>query len=171
MQSNWRGVIVILAVLAGIFSGPLFGETLPANHVDNFTGHPRVVILSDIGNEPDDQMSLVRLLLYSNELDIEALIATTSTWQKTAVHPETMHALVARIRWCGRIFCCMPRAGPRRSILIAAFLPVRLRMAWRRRVWIRLSDGAKAIIRANDRDDRRPLWICLWGGSNTWQRR
>ncbi len=42
-------------------------------------GNPRAVILSDIGNEPDDQMSLTRLLVYSNEIDIEALVATTST--------------------------------------------------------------------------------------------
>ena len=68
------------------------GVQAPA--ADSFTGHPRVAIISDIGNEPDDQMSLVRLLMYSNELDIEALIATTSTWQKTATHPETMHKLV-----------------------------------------------------------------------------
>ncbi len=46
--------------------------------VDEFSGHPRVAILSDIGNAPDDQMSFVRLILYSNELDLEALIATTS---------------------------------------------------------------------------------------------
>src|SRR5450631_3270402 len=94
MHSNWRGTSIILAVMAGMSSGPLFGESLPANHVDNFTGHPRVIIISDIGNEPDDQMSLVRLLLYSNELDIEALIASTSTWQKSTTHAETMHALV-----------------------------------------------------------------------------
>lgn len=62
---------------------------------DDFKGHPRVAIISDIGNEPDDQMSLVRLLLYSNEIDIEALIAGTSTWQKRAIHPETMRTLVA----------------------------------------------------------------------------
>ena len=39
-------------------------------------------------------MSLVRLLLYSNEIDIEGLIASTSTWQKKALHPETMRALI-----------------------------------------------------------------------------
>ena len=50
---------------------------------------------ADIGNEPDDQNVVsVRLLLYSNELDLEAMVATTSTWQKTATHPETMHALI-----------------------------------------------------------------------------
>ena len=71
----------------------LAAQALSPTHIDDFTGKPRVII-SDIGNEPDDQMSLVRLLLYSNELDIEGLIPTTSTWQKTATHPETMHALI-----------------------------------------------------------------------------
>ena len=71
-----------------------FAEALPPTHVDDFAGKPRVVIISDIGNEPDDQMSFVRLLLYSNELDLEAMIATTSTWQKTATHPETMRQLI-----------------------------------------------------------------------------
>ena len=72
------------------------GVQAPA--ADSFTGHPRVAIISDIGNEPDDQMSFVRLLLYSNELDLEAMIATTSTWQKTATHPETMHSIVEAYR-------------------------------------------------------------------------
>jgi hypothetical protein len=66
----------------------------PFQPVDTFSGKPRVAIISDIGNEPDDQMSFVRLLLYSNGLDLEAMIAATSTWQKTATYPETMHELV-----------------------------------------------------------------------------
>lgn len=69
-------------------------QAIPPGHVDDFSGHPRVLIMSDIGNEPDDQMSLTRLLLYSNQMDIEALIASTSTWQKSVVHPETMRGLV-----------------------------------------------------------------------------
>ena len=77
----------------------------PPAQVDNFSGHPRLVVISDIGNEPDDQMSLVRLLLYSQEIDIEALIASTSTWQKTAVHPETMRALIHASDRCGPISC------------------------------------------------------------------
>ena len=72
---------------------PLLAQ-LPATHLDRFPGHPRLVVLSDIGNEPDDQMSLVRLLLYSNEINIEGLVATTSTWQKSATHAETMHKLI-----------------------------------------------------------------------------
>src|SRR3954451_23087128 len=43
---------------------------------------PRVLVLTDISNEPDDEESLVRFLVYSNEFDIEGLVATTSTWLK-----------------------------------------------------------------------------------------
>ena len=86
---------VLAAGVGLVAAGPLVGQSLPPAHVDDFTGRPRVIVISDIGNEPDDQMSLVRLLLYSNELDLEAMIATTSTWQKTVVHPETMRALIA----------------------------------------------------------------------------
>jgi hypothetical protein len=38
----------------------------------------RVLVLTDIENEPDDAQSLVRFLLYSNHFDVEGLIATTS---------------------------------------------------------------------------------------------
>src|SRR5579884_4082332 len=84
------------AVCVSAFALAVRSQT--AAHVDDFTGRPRVIILSDIGNEPDDQMSLVRLLTYSNQLEIEALIAGTSTWQKTAVHPETMRTLIRAYR-------------------------------------------------------------------------
>ena len=39
---------------------------------------PRLAVLTDIGGDPDDQQSLIRLMVYANELEIEALIATAS---------------------------------------------------------------------------------------------
>lgn len=39
---------------------------------------PRLAILTDIGGDPDDQQSLVRLLVYANEFDIELLLASAS---------------------------------------------------------------------------------------------
>ena len=29
------------------------------------------------------------------------------------------------------------------------------------------SAGAQALLQAMERDDPRPLWICVWGGANT----
>ena len=100
--------------------------------MDSFAGHPRVVILSDIANEPDDQMSFVRLLLYSNELDLEAMIASTSTWQKTATHTETMHSWSRRTARSAAICCCMRWDGLRRQSSIGASTLGNPRMAWRR---------------------------------------
>ena len=42
----------------------------------------RLLVLTDIGNEPDDAQSLVRLLTYANHFDIEGLVATTSRHQR-----------------------------------------------------------------------------------------
>ena len=87
-------LIVLLVGGYGLSSCCSEGQAVSPTHTDDFAGRPRVIVISDIGNEPDDQMSFVRLLLYSNEFDIEGMIAATSTWQKTATHPETMHALI-----------------------------------------------------------------------------
>ena len=45
---------------------------------------PRIIVLTDIENEPDDAMSMVRFLTYSNQWNVEALIATTSIHQRKA---------------------------------------------------------------------------------------
>jgi hypothetical protein len=43
-------------------------------------GRHRLVVLTDMGADNDDSQSMVRLLLYANEIDIEGLVATTSTY-------------------------------------------------------------------------------------------
>src|ERR1039458_6500291 len=99
MKPRWKRFTVFLIGACGLSLGcSLEAQALSPAHIDDFTGRPRAIVISDIGNEPDDQMSFVRLLLYSNEFDIEGLIAATSTWQRNAAHPETMHALIQAYR-------------------------------------------------------------------------
>src|SRR5215470_12068619 len=96
MNSKLLPLIFALTIrLLFTTAGGATAQSLQPGYVDEFVGKPRVVVLSDMGNEPDDQMSFVRLLLYSNELDLAALIATTSTWQKSKVQPDTMRKLIA----------------------------------------------------------------------------
>lgn len=60
------------------------------------TENPRVVILADMGNEPDEEQQIVHLLLYANKIDIEGLIAVTGKYlnpsspdpYKQVLHPE-----------------------------------------------------------------------------------
>lgn len=54
----------------------------------------RIFVLTDIGNEPDDSMSLVRLLVHSNLYQIEGLVAITSFWLPNATLPHMIHDIV-----------------------------------------------------------------------------
>ena len=51
----------------------------------------RLIVLTDIGGDPDDQMSMVRLMTYANHMDIEALIATPRGWGRS--HRNTSRKL------------------------------------------------------------------------------
>jgi len=164
-------MIVLLASVTCLHAQPL-----PATHVDDFTGRPRVVVISDIGNEPDDQMSLVRFLMYSNEFEVEALIAATSTWQKTATHPETMHKLIDAYGEVRANLLLHAKGWPTADYLNSHVFsgPAEYGMAGTHFSQNQgevgqpsISPGAEAIIRAVDRDDPRPVWICIWGGANT----
>ena len=160
-----RESIRLLSFVVGV---SLYAQTSSAPPaVDNFKGRPRAIILSDIGNEPDDQMSLVRLLLYSNEIDIVALVATTSTWQKNAVHPETMRALVdayGQVR--PRLLLHAPGWPPAEDLASRVFTG-QTAYGMAATGAGRDSPGAQAIVRAATDQDPRPLWICIWGGAST----
>ena len=67
---------------------------MTTDRLQTFTTKPRVFILSDISNEPDDAESLCRYLLYANQFDTEGLVACTSTWMKNKVCPQDMHKIV-----------------------------------------------------------------------------
>src|SRR6266568_8561868 len=157
----------LLAVIFLSASTFLTAQALPPSHVDDFSGKPRVVIISDIGNEPDDQMSFVRLLLYSNQLDLEAMIATTSTWQRTITHPETMRQLIEAYGQVRPNLLLHARGWPEAADLAGRVFTGQSAYGLAATGNGKTTEGAQAILRAADRDDPRPLWICIWGGANT----
>ena len=55
---------------------------------------PRLFVLTDLANEPDDEESLVRLLVYANEFDIEGLVATTSIHMKNGPREDILRATI-----------------------------------------------------------------------------
>ncbi|QDV47332.1 hypothetical protein Enr13x_72410 [Stieleria neptunia] len=63
--------LFLIALLVGFVA-----DALPdASSADE---RPRLFVLTDIGGDPDDQQSLVRLMVYSNEFQIEGLVASAS---------------------------------------------------------------------------------------------
>jgi len=150
-----------------LLAGPMVADTIPSTHVDNFAGKPRVIIISDMGNEPDDQMSFVRFLLYSNEFDVEAMIATTSTWQRTATHPETMRTLIHAYGQVRNNLLLHAQGWPTAEELDSKVFAGQTTYGLAGTGPDKMSLGAEAILRAAERDDPRPVWICIWGGAST----
>jgi hypothetical protein len=142
-------------------------QALTPDYVDKFEGKPRVFVLTDIGNEPDDQMSLVRLLVYSNEFELEGLVATTSTWQKEKVHPETIHQVIAAYAKVRPNLEKHAAGWPEAAMLDAMVSAGQAAYGMAAVGANKMSAGARALIAAVDRRDARPLWITVWGGANT----
>ena len=166
----WQRILwtwIILLAWASIASVPSIAQMVSVPPADTFSGKPRVAIISDIGNEPDDQMSFVRLLLYSNELDLEAMVAATSTWQKTATHPETMHTLIRAYGQVRDNLLLHAQGWPTADYLDQRVNPGQPAYGMAATGDGKSSPGSKALAQAMERDDPRPLWICLWGGANT----
>lgn len=127
----------------------------------------RMIVLTDIEADPDDSQTLVRLLLYANEIDIEGLIATTSTHQRERVAPETIHKIIdAYGQVQPNLLLHDPDfpAADDLHALVSQGIPVYGMGAVGEGMD---SEGSEWIIRALEKEDERPLWISVWGGPNT----
>ena len=159
-------VLIVFLITVSLLNTQTYAQQI-ASQIDSFAGHPRVFVTSDIGNEPDDQMSFVRLLLYSNELDLEGLVATTSTWQKAAIHPETMHSIIAAYKEVRSNLLKNAEGWPAAEHLDALVNSGQPAYGLAAVGVGKSSPGSQALVKAADRDDPRPLWITIWGGANT----
>ena len=127
----------------------------------------RVVILTDIENEPDDTESIIRLLLYSNVIDIKGLIATTSTHQKNNVHPESIQRVIHAY---GKVQANLIRheKGFSPADVLLKIVKQGIPEYGMKGVGEgKDSQGSEWIIKVLEENDARPLWICVWGGPNT----
>ncbi len=141
----------------------LLTVTLPLAAADK----ARVVVLTDMGADPDDQQSLVRLLLYANQIDIEGIIATTSCWQQNGIRPDFIHTIIdAYEKVQPNLLLHEPgfptadaiRAVVKRGIPKYGMTGVGEGMD---------TEGSDWIIHVLEEADDRPLWISVWGGANT----
>jgi hypothetical protein len=127
---------------------------------------PRLLVLTDIGGDPDDQMSMVRLLTYANHIDIEGLIATPPGGASRPVSPEIIRQIASAYGKVRDNLELHEPGFPSEAYLqerIAAGLPLGDMEAVGDG---KDSPGSELLIRAADRDDPRPLWIAVWGGPN-----
>ena len=127
---------------------------------------PRLFVLTDIENEPDDAMSMVRLLTYANHIDIEALAATTSVHQQRRVAPQRIRRIVEAY---GQVRDNLAKHEP--GYPTAQFLLERITEGLPVYGMNGVGEGkdspaSELLIKAADKDDPRPMWVTAWGGPN-----
>ncbi len=185
-----------LFLLMASGQGPALLENLAMNAeaLPNGKVRPRIVICTDFPpldvipvkappggrpeqrSDPDDVQSMVRFLLYANEFDVEALVATSGTFANVA-RKQNLLDMVDKYEETYRILRRKDPAFPTPEYL-------------RKRVWEGRSgawgsptvggvykplaeilgegkdtEASEAIIRIVDSPDKRVVWVCFWGGS------
>ena len=137
---------------------------------------PRVIVLTDISSltagvrEPDDGQSMVRFMLFTNEFDVEGLIATSGLRHGHVTRPELIREAIEAY---GKVLPNLKlhaKGYPAPEKLLAVVkagqpvaepkLPVTDSIGEGKN-----TEGSDHIIRVVDAKDPRPVWVLMWGGS------
>jgi hypothetical protein len=135
-----------------------YGQTIQKN---------RTIILTDIEADPDDTQSLVRLFLYSNEIDIEGIVATTSCWMTDKIHPNSITRVIQAYE---KVQPNLKKHHPDfpEAKTLYPIIKKGLPKYGMKGVGEGMdSEGSEWIIKILENKDERPLWISTWGGVNT----
>ena len=162
----WIAAIVGL-ILATDLPTAVASATAPARVSMKISKPYRMIVLTDIGAEVDDTESMVRLLLYSDVIDIQGLIATTSTWKRTSVSPELIHGVIGSYSKVHGNLVKHDTHYPPAEVLHLLVKHGRAEYGMSGVGAGKDSEGSNKIIEALERNDDRPLWITIWGGANT----
>lgn len=145
---------------------------------------PRIVVLTDVSTwETDDSESLVRLLVHADLFEIEGLVYTTG-WSLEETRDDFFQLIHDAIDAYEKdLPNLLKRSGQlafkeEESPQTIGYWPspdyLRKRTVFGSKQRgidkigkDNLSDGSNLIIELADENDKRPLWILLWGGGNT----
>lgn len=127
----------------------------------------RLFVLSDIEAEPDDSQSFVRLMLYSNDIDIEGMVATTSCWHRNEVNPVSIEKIVKAYEQVRPQLLNHDSDFPTSEKLLGLIKSGVPKYGMDGVGDGFDTEGSQWLIKALEKEDERPLWVTAWGGVNT----
>lgn len=168
-QGVWLAMAGLLALSAPLAVNAATAISEMAGKVLPYQEKPRVFVLTDIGNEPDDQMSLTRFLLYANEMSVEGLVATTSTWQREKVHTDMIDLVLGHYGEVQPNLLKHATGFPTEDQLKAVVAPGLASYGMAATGEGKNTAGSDLLVKAIEKstDANHPLFINLWGGANT----
>lgn len=154
---------LVILLCMGVQSAPM---AIDATNSSTSASYPRIFVVTDISNEPDDQMSLVRLLVHSDILSIQGISTTTSYWLNDTTYPEHILDVIdgyenVTTNLNAHTESTFPSADSLRSVVRAGHSVYGL-AALKNGT---LSTGAELLISAAG-NSNETLHVLLWGGAN-----
>jgi len=136
----------------------------------------RLMVLTDISSltpgvaEPDDGQSLIRLMLYANEFDIEGLVATSNLGHGRRTRPDLIHQVLDAYEKVQPNLASHDSRYPPAAVLREVIKAGRPAAGPKAPVESMVGEGEDTeasnwIARCVDRADSRPLRVVIWGGS------
>lgn len=152
-------LFVLLAVLLAVHSFPVSAQSE--------SDKPRVLVLTDISNEPDDEESMVRFLVYANEFEIEGLVATTSTWLRNTTRVDLIRRQINAYGQVRSNLLVHAPGFPPAQQLLQVTLTGQPAYGMAAVGDGKSTEGSRHLLAVADKPDDRPVWVSVWGGANT----
>ncbi|AWW33330.1 hypothetical protein DN752_23740 [Echinicola strongylocentroti] len=127
---------------------------------------PRIINTTDLGADPDDEQSMVRQLICSNEFDIEGLIVSTGCWKKTQSNTKMLDKIIEAYGEVYSNLTVHAEGYPQPKYLKSISVMGQTGYGMSDVGTGKDSPGSELIIASVDKDDPRPVWVMGWGGMN-----
>ena len=124
---------------------------------------PRLVVMTDIGGDPDDRQSMVRFMLYTCDFDVEGFCTGFGHGHDKVTRPELIREIVDAY---GKV---LPNLRKHRSDYPSHERLISLIKDGHNGDPHKVGPGmdsqaSDCIIEVLDKDDPRPVWFTIWGG-------
>ncbi len=158
--------LAAIGLLLGLYVGGVFVSAHPP---EAQSSRPRLLVLTDIGGDPDDTQSLIRLLVYANEFELEGFIASASGTRGELKESVTRTDLIREvIRAYGQVRPHLQRHAERWPEAATLLERVKSGNRFRGREHVgegHDSEGSHHLIARIDAGSAgNPLNIAIWGG-------
>ncbi|MEM6843762.1 MAG: nucleoside hydrolase-like domain-containing protein [Bacteroidota bacterium] len=139
------------------------------------TDNHRLIILADMGNEPDEVQQMVHMMMYSNEFDLEGLIAVTGKYlnpqqkepYRRVLHPELFTGIIDAygevVENLRKHATDWPEVDYLHSIVATGQPEYGIAGTGEGKS----TPGSELIVNSFLKDDDRPIYIVINAGSNT----
>lgn len=163
--SNLLASTMLTLLISCLVCFALVLRTTSASSCNTTDLKPRIFVCTDISNEPDDQESLVRLLVHADQYVVEGLVATTSFWLNDTTYPDHILQVIdayanVTTNLNAHTDTQFPSADYLRSKVKSSHEVYGLAALQNRT----LSSGAALLITAVDASSQ-PLYVQLWAGA------